>query len=33
LLLEFAKAGFFVARWLMPVAGVFIVGHNLIKQE
>jgi hypothetical protein len=28
LLFELAKTGFF-ARWLVPVAGVFIVGHEI----
>jgi hypothetical protein len=29
LLLELAETGFFIARWLVPVAGVFIVGHEI----
>jgi hypothetical protein len=28
LLFELAKSGFFIARWLVPVAGVFVVGHE-----
>jgi hypothetical protein len=32
LLFKFAKTGFFVARWLMPVAGVFVVGHGVFKR-
>jgi hypothetical protein len=31
LLFELAKSGFFIARWLVPVAGVFVVGHDGIR--
>jgi hypothetical protein len=27
LFFEYAIAGFFVTRWLVPMAGVFVVGH------
>jgi hypothetical protein len=27
LFFKLAETGFFVARWLVPVAGVFVVGH------